>query len=65
MLRWTILSCLALVLAGCSSGKTDKSNAAKPGVGSEQSGPTYPWQRPAEDLQRPMPPKEPGKRDPF
>ena len=65
MLRWIILNGLVLVLTGCGLGKKDKANVSKPGGGSEQSSPTHPWKRPPEDLQRPLPLKEPGKRDPF
>ncbi|HTU92686.1 MAG TPA: hypothetical protein VMF69_21575 [Gemmataceae bacterium] len=66
MLRWTVLACLVLGLAGCGAGKKDKANASKPGAGSEQSSPTYPWKRPPDDLPRPsLPPAKSGERDSF
>jgi uncharacterized lipoprotein len=63
--RWIILGCLVLVLAGCGFGKKNRGNTSKPGVGNDDSNPTYPWKRPPEDLQHPRPPKGPGKPDPF
>lgn len=65
-LRWTILACLAFVLAGCGAGSKGKANPSKPGAGSEQSSPTYEWQRPPEDVPPPStPPPKPGERRPF
>ena len=66
MLRWTVLACLVLGLAGCGIGKKDEANSSKPGAGNEQSSPTYPWQRPPDDVPPPpQPPPKPGERRPF
>ena len=65
-LCWAVLGCLVLVLAGCGGGNKDTANASKPGAGSKQSSPTYPWRRPPSDAPRPpLPQTKPGERDSF
>jgi hypothetical protein len=68
LLRWTLLTCLVLGLAGCGIGKKDKGNGPRSGAGDSfnaESHPTYPWIRPTEDLRPQLPSKQPGERDPF
>jgi hypothetical protein len=49
MLRWAVLVCFVLTLAGCGIGKKGKGNTSNPG----ESTPTYEWKRPSENLPRP------------
>lgn len=61
-LRWAILACLVLGLAGCGAGKKDDSKSRGVNSSFGKSTPTYEWKRPSADLSRPT---KPDKTDPF
>jgi hypothetical protein len=60
MLRWLIVVCFVLSLAGCGIGKKGKSGEVNSSFGNATD--TYEWKRPSADLPRPA---EKEKTDPF
>ncbi len=57
MLRWLILGCLVLALAGC--GKKDASKSGEVNSSFGNATDTYEWKRPSAEMQQPV------KTDPF
>lgn len=65
MLRWFVLGCFIIGLAGC-GGNEGISNSGGVNSSFGKSTPTYEWKRPSSDVkQRPAPPAEAGDTDPF
>jgi hypothetical protein len=59
-LRWLVLGCLVLALAGCGKKDASKSGGVNSSFG--KSTPTYEWKRSSADLPRPTKTEE---TDPF
>jgi hypothetical protein len=62
MLRWLVLGCLVLGLAGCGIGKKGASKSGEVNSSFGKATDTYEWKRPSADVSRPT---EKEKTDPF
>lgn len=62
MLRWLVLACFVLGLAGCGFGKKGDSKSGEVNSSFGNATDTYEWKRPSADLPRPT---EKEKTDPF